>query len=244
MSSRLLSFVIWATVAASAVFWGTRLFVRPVAVPPQTALAVQPASPVADLTRLFGAQAPAAVAETAMAPADSRFKLIGVVAPVAGQHAGLALIAVDGQAPRPVRVGARVEGDLLLRSVSHRRAELGANAGAPGMVLELPTLPEAARGVLPSGQANGAGLPAAAPQGAGQGGGDGRTGADGMPAGADGAPDQVPSAVMPAPALPLGPGVPGAPTGRRPPPLPVTPAPLPGAMPPPPALPGQPAATR
>lgn len=243
MSSRLLSFVIWAAVAASAVFWGTRLFVRPVAVPPQTALAVQPASPVADLTRLFGATAAAPATDVATVPADSRFKLIGVVAPVVGQHAGLALIAVDGQAPRPVRVGARVEGELVLRAVGHRRAELAGAAGAPGMVLELPLLPEAARGALPAGQPPGVGLPAGSPHGAGVVPGP----PNGVPIAAEGATESATPAVMPAPALPLAPGAVGAVPGRRFPPTPATPslpAQPPGGLPPPPALPGQPPATR
>jgi general secretion pathway protein C len=152
MTSRLLSFVIWAAVAASAAFWGLRLTARPLPVPAQAGVALPSVPQAADLSRLFGKPAPPpALAQAAPPPADSRFKLIGVVAPVAGQHAGLALIAVDGRAARPVPVGGRVDGDLVLRSVSHRRAELGPAAGGPAtMVLELPAVPEAARGALPN----------------------------------------------------------------------------------------------
>ena len=150
MSSRLVAMLVWAAVAASAVFWGYRLFVKPPAVPPQAAVAVAAAPAVGgDLTRLFGAPAPAAPLPTESAPpADARFKLVGVVAPVTGQRSGLALISVDGKAPRAVGIGGIVDGDLAVVSVSHRRVELGARGGGGTVALELPALPEAARGTL------------------------------------------------------------------------------------------------
>ena len=40
MASRLVALVIWAAAAASAVFWGYRLFVKPMAVPPQATVVV------------------------------------------------------------------------------------------------------------------------------------------------------------------------------------------------------------
>jgi general secretion pathway protein C len=161
MTSRLLSFVIWLAVAASAAFWGLRLTARPGALPAHASVATASLPQGGDLTRLFGAPPPPVVAEAAPVPADSRFKLLGVVAPAAGQHAGLALIAVDGKTPRAVGVGGRVDGDLVLRSISHRRVELGSsNAGSPSVVLELPPLAEAARGVLPAAQGEGAAQPA------------------------------------------------------------------------------------
>lgn len=152
MSSRLVAMVIWAAAAASAVFWGYRLFVKPAAVPPQATVAVAGAPAVGgDLTRLFGAPAPVAPPPTeAAVPADARFKLLGVVAPVAGQRSGLALISVDGKAARAVGIGGVVDGDLSVVSVSHRRVELGARGGAGTVALELPVLPEATRGTLDS----------------------------------------------------------------------------------------------
>lgn len=152
MSSRFVAMVIWAAAAASAVFWGYRLFVKPAAVPPQAAVAVAGAPAVGgDLTRLFGAPAPVAPPPTEVAPpVDARFKLVGVVAPVAGQRSGLALISVDGKAARAIGIGGVVEGDLAVLSVSHRRVELGPRGGGNTMALELPALPEAARGTLDS----------------------------------------------------------------------------------------------
>lgn len=149
MVARLLSFGVWAVVAATTVFWGLRLATRPQPLPPQAAVAVSGLPQGGDLTRLFGAPPPPVVeAAPAAPPPDARFKLLGVVAPAAGQHAGLALLAVDGRPARALAPGERVDGDWTLRSIAHRRVELTPAAGGPSMVLELPVLAEAARGTL------------------------------------------------------------------------------------------------
>ncbi|MBI3368274.1 MAG: hypothetical protein HY021_07465 [Burkholderiales bacterium] len=145
-AARLASFVVWAAVAASALAWGLRWTARPLPLAESMPLAGN-ALPqgLGDLTRLFGAPivAPAPQAP----PADARFKLIGVVAPREGSHAsGLALIAVDGKPPRAVATGALLDADTRVLSVSHRRVELGPRGGPASAVLELPPLPEAARG--------------------------------------------------------------------------------------------------
>jgi general secretion pathway protein C len=147
MAMRLLSFVIWALVAASAVFWLTRLLSRSDPAPSHTVIASAGASVAsADLSRLLGSTRVAA-AEAAPEPAvDARFKLIGVVAPKAQQpDSGLALIAVDGKPARPVVLGGVVDGPLVLLAVNHRRAELGPAGGAATVRLELPAVPEANR---------------------------------------------------------------------------------------------------
>jgi general secretion pathway protein C len=144
MAMRLLSFVIWAVVAVSAVFWLTRLLSRSDPAPPHTVTANAGASVAsADLSRLLGSTH-TAVAEAAPEPAaDARFKLIGVVAPKSKQpDSGLALIAVDGKPPRPVVLGGVVEGPLVLLAVNHRRAELGPAGGEATVRLELPAVPE------------------------------------------------------------------------------------------------------
>lgn len=165
MSSRLVAMAVWAAVAASAVFWGYRLFVKPAAVPPQASVAVAGAPAVGgDLTRLFGAPAPVEPPPSdAAAPADARFKLVGVVAPVRGQRSGLALISVDGKAARAIGIGGVVDGDLSVVSVSHRRVELGVRGGGGTVALELPALPEAARGTPDSAAALTPPMPAPAP---------------------------------------------------------------------------------
>lgn len=167
MTSRLLSLLVWAAVAASAVYWGTRLFVRGSPVP-STAVVAHLAMPGSgDLSRLLGAPPVRAVQAEAAAPTDARFQLVGVVAPRAGQNNGLALIAVDGKPARTVAVGRELETGLRLLSVGHRQVQLGAGHGAPALTLSLPALPEPNRGQ--PGEVN-AGLPAVAvpgmPQGA------------------------------------------------------------------------------
>jgi general secretion pathway protein C len=160
MAMRLLSFVIWAAVAASAVFWLTRLLARSDAAPPHTVTANANVSASADLSRLLGSTRTAAAEPTAEPAADARFKLIGVVAARSKQpDSGLALIAVDGKPPRPVVMGGVVDGELVLLAVNHRRAELGPAGGVATVRLELPAVPEANR----STRAPGA-MPGAAPQ--------------------------------------------------------------------------------
>ena len=147
MAMRLLSFVIWAVVAASAVFWLTRLLSRSDPAPSHTVTAsASPSVASADLSRLLGSTRTAA-AEPGPEPAvDARFKLIGVVASKAKQpDSGLALIAVDGKPPRPVVLGGVVDGPLVLLAVNHRRAELGPAGGVATVRLELPAVPEANR---------------------------------------------------------------------------------------------------
>jgi general secretion pathway protein C len=70
-----------------------------------------------------------------VASLSSRFVLTGVVADQS--HSGAALIAVDGKPPKPFRVGANVDENLVLQSVDSRSAVLG-SGGAPVLTLELP----------------------------------------------------------------------------------------------------------
>ncbi|HJV63128.1 MAG TPA: type II secretion system protein N [Albitalea sp.] len=150
MQARLSAFLIWALVAASAMFWGLRLFVTAPAAPPYT-LAVTDSAPArVDLTRLFGAP-PVVANPSAPAPSiSSRFQLTGVMAPkTPGAAGGVALIAVDGKMPRAFHVGAALDGELVLQSVSLRTATIGPAQGAAVAVLELPPLPPPATGVLP-----------------------------------------------------------------------------------------------
>jgi general secretion pathway protein C len=145
MAMRLLSFVIWAVVAASAVFWLTRLLSRSDPAPAHTVTANAGASVAsADLSRVLGSTRTASVEASQPEPeADARFKLIGVVAPKsASPDSGLALIAVDGKPPRPVLLGGVVDGPLVLLAVNHRRAELGPAGGEATVRLELPAVPE------------------------------------------------------------------------------------------------------
>lgn len=146
MTSRLLSLLIWAAVAAAAVYWGLRLFVRPQPVPAQAVVASVAMPAGADLTRLLGAPPLQPPPDLAAPVADSRFRLLGVVAPRAGQASGLALVSVDGKPARAVAVGRDLEPGLRLLAVSQRQADFGATAGAATLKLSLPPLLEATRG--------------------------------------------------------------------------------------------------
>ncbi len=148
MSSRLLSLLIWAMVAASAAYWGLRLFTRPQSVPGGAVVASAQAPVSGDLGRLLGTPPAKPVVETAALAADSRFRLLGVVAPRAGQVSGLALVSVDGKPARAVAVGREIEPGLRLLAVSHREADFGQIRGAPAFKLALPALAEANRGRL------------------------------------------------------------------------------------------------
>lgn len=162
MQARLLAFVIWAAVAASAVFWLLRLWSSSPTAPPGTVIVPPSTPPRGDLTRVFGAPPAAVGPVAALEPAlASRFKLLGVAAPrERGNDGGLALIAVDGKPARGFRVGAVIDGDLVLQSVHARGAALGPSGAAPAVSLELPALPGAAS--TPGGARFG---PSAAPAG-------------------------------------------------------------------------------
>ena len=150
MLARLTAFVVWALVAATAVFWGLRLLVRPPAAPPHTVSVGDAAALRGDLTRLFGATPTAPSAAGAPAPElASRFKLIGVMASKQTQGDGFALIAVDAKPARAYAVGAPLDGDLVLKSVGLRSAAIGPAQGAAALTLEVPALPAAATGSLP-----------------------------------------------------------------------------------------------
>ncbi len=163
MRVRLVAFVIWAAVAASAMFWVLRLSATSPTAPAHTVAVGAAAAPRGDLTRLFGAApaAPDSAAAVAESPLSSRFKLLGVAAPrQGGDRNGLALIAVDGKPARGYAVGAAVDGELVLQSVHARGASLGTTGAAPQVTLELPALPAAATGSLPPAVGSAGTLPA------------------------------------------------------------------------------------
>lgn len=154
MLARLFSFVVWALVAATAVFWGLRLLSQAPAAPPNAIVAGDASASRGDLTRLLGAAPVEAQAAQAAAPElSARFKLLGIMAPKAGVVGsaghGVALIAVDGKLPRAYVVGSPLDGELMLQAVSLRTADIGNGKGAAALRLELPVLPLAATGTLP-----------------------------------------------------------------------------------------------
>ncbi len=157
MLARLSAFVIWALVAATAVFWGLRLFVRAPAAPSYAVPVGDAVAARGDLTRLLGSAPVAAPAMAAAPAASARFRLLGIAAPkyaaagaIPAGH-GVALIAVDGKMPKAYAVGARLDDDLVLQSVSLRTVSIASpKSGAPTITLELPPPAAAATGTLPA----------------------------------------------------------------------------------------------
>jgi general secretion pathway protein C len=139
-STRIVTFAISALAAASVVYWGMRIWGMSAPAVPSAVLVEQaPAASSQAIARaLGGGMAPAATVATA-APAASRYALIGVVA---GRiRAGAALISVDGQDAKPVRVGTLVDNDMVLESVNGRQAVLSSSTGpAAKLTLEMPPL--------------------------------------------------------------------------------------------------------
>ena len=161
MSARWVTFLLWAAVAASAVAWGLKLFVAPPAgIAGAVPAAVAPA-PRGDITRVLGVDAVSVAEAEAEAAQDPRFQLVGVLAPRSERAAreGLAVIAVDGQMPKAYRVGAVVEGDMVLQSVRSRGVELAQPDGKRKVAIELPPPPPAATGTLPAAGAAPAAVP-------------------------------------------------------------------------------------
>ena len=131
-----LTFVLWLLVGFSAVSWGLRLWPQPDAVPVVELAPPPPPNAVDDVARALGASR-AAAQSPALA---SRLQLIGVVADADGY--GAALIAIDGQPPKPYRMGKPVVDGLVLQSVQARSAALGERVGgAPTLSLSLPARP-------------------------------------------------------------------------------------------------------
>jgi general secretion pathway protein C len=163
MPARLSAFLVWAALAASAVFWGLRLAGASPVAPPHTLPVGEAAVAHGDLTRLFGAE-PVPSAEAAPVPTlSSRFKLIGLAAPRAAGTPGVALISVDGKPARAYRLGAAVDADLVVQSIEPRAVALGVRGTAPSARLELPPLPPPSTGTLAPAATEAATAPAPQP---------------------------------------------------------------------------------
>lgn len=136
---RIATFVLAALAAASATYWvlkWTATANLPSIAAPSVKTPTQADPQV--VARLLGGGQSATVAAVVDRTAN-RFKLTGVVA--SGAKGGYALIATDGQAAKPYRVGAAVSDSLVLQSVAIRSAALAASLEAPvSFTLELPTL--------------------------------------------------------------------------------------------------------
>jgi general secretion pathway protein C len=134
--------LIWCAAAASAVFWVLNFpsgsAVQGVPLVQGSAQATSPSSVQSSvhMARVWGVQVQTPVLEVIIAQ-SSRFQLWGVVAGASGQ--GSALIAIDGQPPRALRVGQTVTDGVVLQSLGPKQAQLGVSAqGAALFSLSLP----------------------------------------------------------------------------------------------------------
>jgi len=133
--------LLWALLAGSALWWWLRAG-QPAAPQPAPVAGGAPAARTVDsaqVARVLGATAAAPAAPAAAPELGGRVVLKGVVTHGAR---GAALIALDGQPARPLRVGAElegVEGGWRLRSVAPHGALLAA-AGGRELRLEMPPL--------------------------------------------------------------------------------------------------------
>jgi len=95
--------------------------------------------PQAVARALGGGNRPIAAASGQDTSGRNPYVLVGVVADPA--HSGAALISVDGKPAKPYRVGAVVDGSLVLQSVTGRKAVLtDGPKGVAQLTLELPPL--------------------------------------------------------------------------------------------------------
>ncbi|OGB05910.1 MAG: hypothetical protein A3G29_11555 [Burkholderiales bacterium RIFCSPLOWO2_12_FULL_64_99] len=153
MSSRLSALVIWAAVAASLAYWGLRWLAQPIPVPSNATSVSMDSGSKGDFRRLLSG--PAVAASQAIDPGAQsalagRIQLRGAFASGdASGFSGVALLSVDGQPPRAVRVGQTVDGAMVLQRVDASGAQIGPADGPVALTLPLPTLPAPATGTLP-----------------------------------------------------------------------------------------------
>lgn len=161
---RIITLAVWALAAMSATVWSLK-FAGSTSTPVAVTTVAESTSDgeQRDLARIFGLPS----VEQSVAPASTvrtvdpgaRLVLLGVVANRA--KTGVALIAVDGKAAKPYRVGSQIEDSYTLKSVAARSATVAplSQAGA-AFTLELappanappaafPRLPTALLPVIP-----------------------------------------------------------------------------------------------
>jgi general secretion pathway protein C len=153
MAARFFALLVWAAVAASLAYWGLRWLAPPVAVPAHASAVGMDSGIRGDVARLLSGatkvQAGPQTDPSLQATMGARIKVLGVVAPRDAGHQGVALLSLDGQPPKAVRIGGAVEGDWVLQGITQRVARIGPADGAPGVELGLPQLPMPATGALP-----------------------------------------------------------------------------------------------
>ncbi|HEX5738516.1 MAG TPA: type II secretion system protein N, partial [Hydrogenophaga sp.] len=137
--------VLWLAAGLSAGYWVLQALGRSPVTPFASASMALPVIDTSSVSQALGATLAPVVADNAPpAVVAPRYDLVGVVSDRRQQ--GAALIAVDGQPPKPYAVGAELEGGgMVLQSVNGRTVRLGPSMTAPhSMELTLPEPPEGA----------------------------------------------------------------------------------------------------
>lgn len=140
----LVTTVVWAALGLSALAWGLATWPKDdkpladsVAAPQAASAAVVQA---ADIAKVLGAASSDATPVDSSATVSVRLSLLGVA--LAAKGNAIALISVEGQAPKPFYVGATVSPGLVLQAVTPTQALLGAALKSPTLnTLELPKRP-------------------------------------------------------------------------------------------------------
>lgn len=135
---------VWAALGLSALAWGLAVWPKdgkPLAASVAVAQAASEAVvQAADIAKVLGNSSAPAVASQANTPPVQRMSLLGVALVAKGN--AIALISVEGQAPKPFYVGAAVSEGLVLQAVTPTQARLGAALKSPTLsTLELPKRP-------------------------------------------------------------------------------------------------------
>ena len=142
-----LTLAIWLALGWSGAAWVLRALQAPSAAPASGPSPSSAGSPMGaasgaaavgpEAARLLGAPASSAAEVVASPTLVSRLKLVGVAS--AGAQRGAALIGIDGQTPKPYRIGQEVVDGLVLLSVDRLAARLGAQVGGPSALqLDMP----------------------------------------------------------------------------------------------------------
>ena len=141
MKIRWLAFAICASVGIGLFFWGTKFFVPGARSSADAGVTTSALVPLGDLppSRVVDPPpdpAPAAV----LAPENSRFQLVGVIAPGDSNLGaqGAALVAIDGKPAQVFKVGDMLESDWILQAIQARSVSIRPRAGTASILLDLP----------------------------------------------------------------------------------------------------------
>jgi general secretion pathway protein C len=125
-TARVGALLLWAATGLSASYWGMQMWgvVQPTPLPP---LAIErPPVNAAAVAKALGAAGDVPVVATVAPTGGGAYRLQGVLRDASGE--GVALIAMDGQAAKPYRLGATLPGGQVLLELQTREVLLGAGA--------------------------------------------------------------------------------------------------------------------